>query len=71
MTDRHTNGELGRAAYEAYARFVDHTTVSGEVMWPWQELPPHLTAAWSCAALAVKGLITTEERANRESETER
>lgn len=66
-----TSTELGRAAYEAYAHFVNHTTVGGEAMWAWEDLSPHLTAAWACAALAVKGLVVTEERAPRESETER
>jgi len=72
-----TSEELGRAAYEAYARSVDFKSVHDDDLWAWDELPARIAAAWACAAAAVRGRVIAEERAanrptaTRESETDK
>jgi hypothetical protein len=66
-----SNEDLGRAAYEAYAQAVDNTSVRGDDLWRWSDLPQRVALAWITAAIAVKTRVAIEERAQRESETER
>lgn len=57
-----TSDDLGRAAYEAYGRSVNHKTVAGDDMWQWDELPIHLREAWVTAAIAVRTKLEIAHR---------
>lgn len=56
-----TNGEIGKLAYEAYAKSVG-------IAVEWEKLPPWITEAWMCAAIVVKSAVVAQERAPREKE---